>query len=105
SRAMSRARPMRACSASRPISTSAVHDELEQRAVGVAEVHARAVAAGSGALDRAELDLHAVLREVRDRVLDRAVPAEAEIAVARAHRIARHRRTVDAGAVEVELLV
>ena len=47
-----------------------VHDQLEQRAVGIAEVHARPEAAGTPPLDRPELDLNGVRPEVLDRVGD-----------------------------------
>jgi len=44
-----------------------VRDELQQRAVRVAAVDARPTAAGDLALDRPDLDLHAVAAEVLDR--------------------------------------
>src|SRR5918992_3262458 len=75
-----------------------VGDELEQAAVGIAEVHARADAAGSETLHRAELHLDAVALQVGDRLGGGPRPDKAEIAVARADGqacdVARH---VDAG--------
>jgi hypothetical protein len=49
-----------------------VRDELEQRAVRIAEVDALPGAAGAGALDRAGLELDAVAAKLLDRGLDRA---------------------------------
>jgi hypothetical protein len=43
--------------------------------------------------------------EVLDGALDRAFPAEADVAVAGAHAVSRNRLRVEAGAVDVELLV
>src|SRR5690242_2074654 len=42
---------------------------------------------------------------MRDRLLDRAVPFETEIAVAGLHRQPRHLRRMDAGPMHVELAV
>src|SRR5487761_532784 len=81
-----------------------VRDQLEQRAVRVAEVHAGASAAPARAGRRAELDLNAAGEEMRDRFLRRAVPAEAEVAVAGLDRIGRARHRARARAVDVQLL-
>src|SRR5919106_4511299 len=83
-----------------------VGDELEQAAVGIAEVHARAEAPGSETFHWAGLDLDAVALQVGDRLGGGARPHEAEVAVTRPHGqacdIARH---VDARPVDVELRV
>src|SRR5436305_9805310 len=81
-----------------------VGDQLEQSAVGIAEVHARAATLPAGALRRAELDLHAVREQVRHGFLGCAVPDEAEVAVARPHGIGGARNGARAGAVDVQLL-
>ena len=51
-----------------------------------------------------DLGLDSVGGQVLDRRLDRAVPHEAQVAVARPDRVARHRVGVDAGAVHVPLV-
>src|SRR4051794_17736544 len=84
---------------------SLVGDELEQASVGLAEVHAQTSSLRSGPLDRAELDPYSTRFEMRDRVRDRPVVGEAQIAVARLDRHPRDRRRVKSWAVHVELLV
>src|SRR5262245_20061705 len=86
-------------------SAGSVGDELHQRPVGVAEVDARALPERAVALDRTELDRDLMLVQVLDGALDRAVPAETDVAVARAHAVPRDWVRVDAGAVDIELLV
>src|SRR4051812_13831891 len=97
--------PMSCAAHGRCTYPSAVADELEKAAVGVAEVHARPRSAHAAALDRAELDLDAVLAQMLRGVLDRAVPGPAQVAPAGRDRDARDRRRVDARAVQVELRV
>src|SRR3954447_22981308 len=84
---------------------SLVGDELEQASVGIAEVHAQTSSLRSGPLDRAELDPYSTGFEMRDRVRDRPVVGEAQIAVARLDRHPRDRPRVKSRAVYVELLV
>ena len=64
-----------------------VCDELEERAVRVAEVHARPGSAAPHALDGAELDLDAVCEQVGNRRFGRSVPDEAEVAVPGMHGV------------------
>src|SRR5919197_171294 len=64
-----------------------VRDQLEQRPVRVAEVDARAGAAGAGPLTWPELGLDAARAEVRDRLVRRPGEVKAEVAVARPHGI------------------
>src|SRR5579859_212480 len=87
------------CAAAR----SAVNDELEQRSIRIAKVQARAGTARADALGRAFDHLDAVRGQVRLRLFDRAVPAEAQVAVPRPHRVDRARRRGVAGTVDVEL--
>src|SRR5688572_1319841 len=82
-----------------------VRDELEQGAVRVAEVDARAGAFGPGALDGAQLDLDVVPSQVLQGFVYRSGPLEAQVAVARLHGELRYGRGVHAGAVQVQLLV
>src|SRR5689334_10079449 len=82
-----------------------VADELEQRAVGVAEVHALPAAARTLALDRPELHLHPTLAQMGRGILDRPVPAEAQVAVPGPHRIDRARLRLAPGPVDVQLLL
>src|SRR5919204_2538062 len=84
---------------------SLVRDEFEQAAVGVAEVDARSLAACTLSSHGAELDVHALSAEVVDRALDRSRPDEAEIASARLHRKPRNRVWLEAGPMDVELLL
>lgn len=83
---------------------SGVRDEFEQAAVGVAEVHARSLAARTDAPHRATLDLHAVGAQMVDRAFDWPSPDEAEIAAAGLHRKPRDRLWFKAGSMDVELL-
>src|SRR3954467_5055324 len=69
-----------------------VGDELEQAPVGVAEVDATTRPARAGTFDWAEFDNHPASIEMRDGVLDRAVPREAQVAVAGLNGQPRHRR-------------
>jgi hypothetical protein len=84
---------------------SVVRDEFEQAAVRVAEVDAPSLAPRALAPHRAELDPHAVGAQVIDRVLDWSGPDEAEIASARLYREPRNRVWLEAGPMDVELLV
>jgi hypothetical protein len=65
------------------VGTYLIGDELKERPVGIAEVHALAFAARAVAGQWAELDLDAVRAQVRDGVVDRPLPDEAQVAVAR----------------------
>src|SRR5262245_66543377 len=67
-------------SATRRISPP-IADELHQRAVRIAEIDAGAVALGAEALHWPGLDHNVVLIQVRDGVIDRSAPFEAQIAV------------------------
>src|SRR5258708_6588552 len=82
-----------------------VRDELQQAAVGVAEIDARAAAAGTIPLHRAELHADAVALEMRDRFGDRSRPLEAEVAVPGRDGDPRDGRRRDAGRVRVQLLL
>src|SRR6266550_444740 len=81
-----------------------VGDELEQSAIGVAEVDAQALALRAGAPYGSLLDRHLPPLEVLHGLLDRARPFEAEVAVAGLHRYAGKGRRVDARPVHVQLL-
>lgn len=59
---------------------------------------------GAAPRHRALLDLHAVRAEVLDRVLDRARPDKADVAVSRPHALARDGIWLGAGTVDVQLL-
>src|SRR4051812_22943567 len=85
--------------------SSMVANELEQRAVRVPEVQALPATARALSLDRAELHLHPVLAQMGDGLLDRPVPAEAEVAVPRPHRVDCPRVWLAARPVDVQLLV
>src|SRR5690349_2517189 len=84
---------------------SCVRDELEQRAVRVAEVDTRPAPARAPARDRADLDFHAVLAEMVHGAVDRPLPLEAQVAVAWPDAVARDRMRVEAGAVHVQLVL
>src|SRR6266550_4428064 len=81
-----------------------VGDELDQSAVGVAEVDAQALALRAGAPYGSLLDCHLPPLEVLHGLLDRARPFEAEVAVAGLHRQLCERAGLDAGTVHVQLL-
>jgi hypothetical protein len=86
--------------------SSGVRDELEQRAVRVTEVHARALSASSRPLDGPRLDLYLVGAQVLHGLLDRAGPDEAEVAVPGTHRLGRDQAAdIRVGAVDVQPLV
>ena len=54
-----------------------VGDELEEAAVGIAEVNADTASLGAAATDRPFFDLDTAHAQVRDSGLDRVVPLEA----------------------------
>ena len=72
--------------------------------IRIPEVDAHPVAGRPVSSHRSELDLDAGAVQVRDRVVDRPGPHEAEIAPAWLHRELRDGRGLHAGAVHVELL-
>src|ERR671937_2179606 len=85
---------------------SGVRDELEQAPVRVPEIEARSVPAPAAAAHGPPLDRHAASGQVLHRLLDRALPDEADVAVPRLHRLSRDEAAhVHAGAVHVHLLV
>ena len=85
---------------------SAVRDQLEQRAVGVAEVHARARPSSSRTLDGPGLELDLVGAQMLHRLPDGAGPDEAEVGVARTHGLGRNQAPdIGVGAVDVQALV
>src|SRR5438067_1191464 len=71
-----------------------VGDELQQRPVGIAEVHRQAGAAGAVARDGPQVDRDAVRLEMRHGLLDRALPDEREVGHAGSGRDPRHRNRV-----------
>jgi len=81
-----------------------VGDELEQCPVGVAEVHACAPPLRSASRHGPGFNANAMGFEVRDRLTDRAVPLETEVAVTGGYRYARDHRWPYARTVHVELL-
>jgi hypothetical protein len=80
-----------------------VRDELEERAVGVAEIDAGAGALGADAGDGADLDGNLVGPQVGDGLGDRARPLEAEIAAAGGDGQARVRVARDPGTMQIQL--
>ena len=74
-----------------------VRDELEQAAVRIPEVDALTASTCAQALDRAFLDVNAMLLEVPRRVVDRTRPDEADVGVAGPHGIGGTRMGVDPG--------
>src|SRR3982751_3765531 len=82
-----------------------VANELEERAVRIAEVDALPAAARALALDRAELGLDPAPGQERGRFLGGAVEAEAEVAVPRPHRVGGARMRLAPGPVHVQLLL
>src|SRR4051794_31591933 len=87
-----------------PSSRVCVGDELEQSAIGIAEVDAQALALRAGAAHGSLLDRHLPPLEVLHGLLDRARPFKAEVAVAGLHRQLCERAGLDAGTVHVQLL-
>src|SRR5215831_14261865 len=82
-----------------------VGDELEQRAIGIAEVDAHPIAARTCALDRSELGGYAMCVQMCLSLRDRSGPLETQIAVSRRNGAPRHRRGIESGPVTVELQV
>src|SRR5437763_1296392 len=80
-----------------------VGNELQERAVGVAEIDDRARAPCAEAPQRPRLDADAAALEVTDGIGNRAVPLEAQIAVARCYRKPRHLGGVKGRSMQVEL--
>ena len=81
-----------------------VGDELQQRPVWIAEVDALALAACAVALDGSFLDRDAAFGEMRHGATDRAVPDEAQVAIAGLDRDPRNWASGDAGAMDLQLL-
>src|SRR3954470_14209875 len=77
-----------------------IGNELEQRAVGIAEIDAGSRALCTEALDGPGVDRDAAALEMADGVGDRPVPLEAEIAVA---GLDRKPRGVKSRPVQIEL--
>ena len=88
----------------RRVELRGVGDELEETAVRVAEVDAPSVAPRAAPGDWTLLDLYALTGQVRHGLLDRAVPDEAQIAVAGSDGNAGEGVGVNAGTVHVQLL-
>lgn len=83
-----------------------IRDELEKTSIRVSEVDARPLPASSIPLYGADLDRDSQQLEMLDRFLDGARPHETEIAVPRLDWLVSYEVTdVDAGAVNVELLI
>src|SRR5215471_4750541 len=80
-----------------------IGNEFQQRAVGVAEIDAGAGALRAEALDRPGVDWHAAALKVDDGVGNRPIPLEAEVAVARLDRKARHLGRMKARSMQIEL--
>jgi hypothetical protein len=80
-----------------------VRDELEERPVGIAEVHAHARSLRSAAGHRSGLHPNAVGFKVRGRQFDRTVPLEAEVAIAGDDGDARDHRRPHSRTVHVQL--
>src|SRR4051812_27215138 len=76
-----------------------------QVAIGIAEIHARALTPGAVPRHWAQLDRDAVALQVRDGLFGGAVPREAEVAVAGPHRIGGARLGRRSRAVHVQLLL
>jgi hypothetical protein len=91
-------RPLRA-------TASSVGDELEQRAVRITEVDARAGSLRTRARDRAVLDGYVVRLKMLDRLRGRSLPDKAEVRVAWENRHARNGVWVKAWAVTVQQLL
>src|SRR5690242_1892700 len=62
--------------------SASVRDEFHQRPVGIAEIDAGALPFRAEALHRPALDRDGMGGEMRDRLGDRALPFEADVAVA-----------------------
>src|SRR5262245_21095650 len=80
-----------------------IGNEFQQRAVGVAEINASAGALGAKALDRPGVARDTAALKVDDGVRNWPVPLEAEVAVARLDRKARHLGRMKARSVQIEL--
>src|SRR5262249_55057787 len=80
-----------------------VGNKFQQRAVGVAEIDAGAGALGAEPLDRPGVDRDAAALKVDDGVGNRPIPLEAEVAVARLDRKARHLGRMKARSMQIEL--
>src|SRR5262245_13301151 len=80
-----------------------VGNEFQQRAVGVAKIDAGAGALRAEALDRPGVDRDAAALKVDDGVGNRPIPLEAEVAVARLDRKARHLGRMKARSMQIEL--
>src|SRR5262245_61154615 len=80
-----------------------VGNEFQQRAVGVAEIDAGAGALGAEALDRPGVDRDTAALKVDDGVGNRPIPLEAEVAIARLDRKARHLSRMKARSMQIEL--
>ena len=82
-----------------------IRNEFQQGPIRVAEIYAHPVPFGPCPLDRPKLELDATFAQMRRRVGDRPRPHEAQVAVARPHRIACDRDGIDARTMQVELLI
>src|SRR5262249_25080201 len=80
-----------------------VGNEFQQRAVGVAEIDAGAGALGAEALNRPGVDRDTATLKMGDGVGNRPIPLEAEVAVARLDRKARHLGRMKARSMQIEL--
>src|SRR5262245_64191599 len=80
-----------------------IGNEFQQRAVGVAKIDAGAGALGAEALGRPGVDRDAAALKVDDGVGNRPIPLEAEVAVARLDRKARHLGRMKARSMQIEL--
>jgi hypothetical protein len=83
-----------------------VHDELQQRTVGVAKVCTASSPSSAVAYDRSLFHVDAVLQEMSRELVWAAVPYEAQIAAAGEDRARRDQRSnVESGTVHIQLLV
>src|ERR1700730_18420439 len=82
---------------------SPIRHEFQERAVGIAEIHAGTLPLRAVAYDRPEFDRDLMALEMIDRVGDRPLPLEADVAVPGLHRQARHDHAAHAGPMEIEL--
>jgi hypothetical protein len=83
---------------------SVVRDQLEQAAIRIAEVDARAAPTCAHAFDRPQLEVDPVCLEVRESLACAPRPDETEVAPSRRDPHARHGLGLGAGTMNVQLL-
>src|SRR5215472_14495136 len=80
-----------------------IRHEFKQRAVGIPKINAGALAFGAVTFHRSKLDRHPVTRKMCNGIADRALPFEADVAIAGLHRKARHDHPAHARSMKIEL--